>query len=86
MIDNAGFLKESLHCEWGYVINLDKNVLEIYKGYNAKPGNGKRGRYADAGPSESGYYGCVLIKEIAFKDLKKMTIKQIEAYCTSIDK
>lgn len=31
MIDNVSFLQDSLFCEWGYVINLDTNVLEIYR-------------------------------------------------------
>ena len=33
MVDQADFLKDSLFCEWGYVINLDKGVLEIYRGF-----------------------------------------------------
>ncbi len=33
MIDNKDFLQDSLFCEWGYVINLDTEVLEVYKGW-----------------------------------------------------
>ena len=33
MIDSSSFMKDSLLCEWAYVINLTTNRLEIYKGY-----------------------------------------------------
>lgn len=33
-IENLSFAGESLFCEFGYVIDLDKNTFEIYKGYN----------------------------------------------------
>lgn len=31
------FLKDSRFCQWGYVINLDDNVLEVYKGHQRIP-------------------------------------------------
>jgi hypothetical protein len=30
------FAGQSLFCEWAYVIDLDKNVFEVYKGFNTK--------------------------------------------------
>jgi hypothetical protein len=34
---DTGFAGQSLFCEWCYVIDLDKGVLEIYKGFNKAP-------------------------------------------------
>lgn len=31
------FAKDSLFCEYGYVIDLDKNVFEIYEGFSRNP-------------------------------------------------
>jgi hypothetical protein len=34
--NNIKFAQQSLHCEWGYVIDFDKRTFEIYKGFNKK--------------------------------------------------
>ncbi len=58
MIDSADFLADSLFCEWAYIINLDENVFEVYKGYNKNPG--APGRYAHL-RSDKEYYGVALV-------------------------
>lgn len=76
MIDYTDFIKESLFCEWAYIINLNSNELEIYVGFQKEPNNN---RYCIDIPSKSGYYNCKLIKSIPldvirnffdFKDLE----------------
>lgn len=37
IIDYHDFLQDSLFCEWGYIINLDENCLEIWRGFQTKP-------------------------------------------------
>lgn len=35
MIDSHEFMADSLFCEWGYVVDLDKMVLRVYKSADA---------------------------------------------------
>lgn len=32
--DDTSFAGDSLFCEWAYVVDLDKNTFEVYKGFN----------------------------------------------------
>lgn len=56
MLNYNNFIKESLFCEWAYVINLSENILEIYSGFRDKP-NSKENRYKILEPKED-YYAC----------------------------
>ncbi|HBD94633.1 MAG: hypothetical protein A2355_02580 [Spirochaetes bacterium RIFOXYB1_FULL_32_8] len=59
MLDSGKFLKDSLFCEWAYIINLNTNELEIYRGFRKKP-NKKSNRYKILN-SENGYYSCEIL-------------------------
>ncbi len=37
LVNTVDFAEDSLFCEWAYVVDLDKNVLEVYKGFNKEP-------------------------------------------------
>jgi len=37
LMDDREFAHNSLFCEWAYVVNMDHNVLEVYKGFNKDP-------------------------------------------------
>jgi hypothetical protein len=37
LVNRLDFAADSLFCEWAYVIDLDSNVLEVYKGFNTAP-------------------------------------------------
>lgn len=35
--NGVDFAADSLMCEWAYVVDLDKNTFEVYKGFNQTP-------------------------------------------------
>lgn len=58
MVDSSDFIKDSLCCEWAYIINLDENRLEVYEGFQTEP---QKNRY-ELTESDNDYYNCALIK------------------------
>jgi hypothetical protein len=74
MIDSQSFMQDSLFCEWAYIINLDTNKLEIYKGFQKSKPNG---RYSNIEPTGN-YYAVGLVKEYSLKRLPKEFTKKIE--------
>ena len=75
--DNREFAADALFCEWAYVVDLDKSVLEVYKGFGkASPGerfyplqeqHGINDKYGTA-------YGAVrFVTEFRFDELNPKT-------------
>lgn len=89
MVDYSTFLKDSLFCEYAYIINLDEGVLEIYKGFNK--GRKGLGRYAKkyvkaAHREKVEYYGVSLAFTVPLADLQGKTEKEVKAIFTTFDK
>lgn len=62
------FLKESLWCEYAYIVNLDNNTFEFYEGFNTNPN--AKGRYAHYCVDEGKkYYGVKLKRVIPLNDI-----------------
>lgn len=61
MTKHNNFIKESLFCEWAYILNVDEKTFEIYKGFQTAPHT--KGRYAKC-KADFGYYACALIHTI----------------------
>ena len=89
MADHSEFLKDSLFCEWAYIVNLDTETLEIYVGGNRSDTKMKVcGRYAkekidrniNAGKNLEGeyfdYLGVKLIASVPFKTLTEINVGQ----------
>lgn len=75
MIDSSGFMKDSLFCEWAYIINLDTNTLEVYVGFQKEP---QCNRYEIGIPDHSGYYNVGLLTEISLDDIPTDRHKKLE--------
>lgn len=48
LVDNREFARNSLFCEWAYVIDFDDRTLEVYRGFQTKPPTA--GRWAGTAP------------------------------------
>lgn len=59
MIDSHNFIKNSLWCEYAYIINLDTNKLEFWVGFQNNPN--KNNRYGTE--NDDGYYPCKMTAE-----------------------
>jgi hypothetical protein len=77
LLDSGSTILDSLYCEWGYIVNLDDETLEIYKGGQTKPP--RLGRYAKRPPSE-GYYPCALVQVFDWTEI----LNDVEAVCAAV--
>jgi len=80
VIDSHEFMGDSLFCEWAYVINLDEETLEAYKGYNEN--QNALGRYTNKGHYKTHdgtvFYGVALIRTIALSLIRVMSDVDIQ--------
>lgn len=72
ILDSPNFIRDSLFCEWCYVLNLDGDKLEVYVGFQKKPHN--LGRYSNELLMEypngiQPYYPCALLLEFPLDKL-----------------
>lgn len=79
MTDNKDFLKDGLFCEWGYVINLHTQRLEVYRGLQhthqqnryalTEEERLKREAQARRHNWTEAYYNCHLILEFPLRSI-----------------
>lgn len=74
MIDNSGFIKDSLFCEYGYIINLDTCMFEFWSGFQKVPQEGNR--YGETSDDDR-YYPCKLLLEIPLAELELMDVDEL---------
>ena len=61
------FMSDGLFCEYGYIIDLDDNVLRFYRGLKEK--EGKSDLPFPMVADEYGYYPCQLVFALPFNNL-----------------
>jgi hypothetical protein len=79
------FAADSLFCEWAYVVNLDDQTLEVYKGFNTKKLT-KKDRFhylqAKSKPLKTDpkitYYPVKLLASYKFSELTESTMSDLE--------
>ena len=83
LCSDTRFVVDSLFCEWAYVVDLDKNKLEIYKGFNKKPlPNNARFKNMEH-LSENGYYP---VKKVIQFELNELPLTEAERELLSEEK
>lgn len=76
MIDSQQFLLDSLFCEWAYIINLDFEQFEVYRGFNEDPS--APGRYAGLSVKDNDdLFGVSLLHKLKLSELRTSDIDGI---------
>ena len=68
LVNAYEFAGDSLFCEWVYVVDLDKNSLEVYRGFNTT-GITKEDRFYKLHKQENTYYPVKIIQSFSLDDL-----------------
>jgi len=76
--NSIDFAKDSLFCEYAYVVDLDNDILEVYQGFAKRPGK-KTERFYSNTPDEGGYYPIRLKKKYEFSELNENTMKKLSS-------
>lgn len=82
--DDTSFVKDSLFCEYAYLIDLDKMVLELYKGFQKEPQKGNRFGVKKDGDND--YFPCAKVGEISLDGIGKENIKEVTEKMMSLYK
>ena len=85
MTNGVSFGQDSLFCEWGYLVNLDDETVEVYRGFQKEPHT--EGRWSDYDPTadesvgyrSSHYYGIKRIAVIPFAELNEEVMIELES-------
>ncbi len=79
VMDRSDFVVDSLFCEWAYLIDFDRNKLEVYEGFNQEP-LASTERFAHLNIEGSEYYPVKFVVEY---DLSNLPTDQ--DFCSEIE-
>ncbi|MFA5197709.1 MAG: hypothetical protein WC437_04815 [Patescibacteria group bacterium] len=83
LLNSYSFGEESLFCEYAYVIDLDRGIIEIYRGFNKRPMKKTDRWYSETPDGE--YYGVTLWQTIPLKEFTDAKIDELVAMESSED-
>ena len=67
-VEDAGtFPADSLYAEWGYIVDFDMQVFEVYQGFQHE--QHRNGRFAERTPARSGYWPVRLVASWPLSEL-----------------
>lgn len=69
--DSYEFAKDSLYCEWAYIIDFDKNAFEVYKGLNTM-GIRPEDRFFSFYEKSNDYYPVKIIRSFPIDKLPEV--------------
>lgn len=75
LVNKENFAGDSLFCEWAYVVDLDKMVFEVYRGFNTKKTLNEKDRFfylqaeSIKSKEEDTYYPIKMIKSFDLVNL-----------------
>lgn len=76
MVDNQSFIKDSLFCEYAYIINLDTDCLEFWVGFQEKPD--ENNRYGtETHDNMDKYYPCKMVAEYPLDDIDRLSTQTL---------
>lgn len=81
MTDGISFIRDSLFCEYAYIVNLDDETLEFYVGFQTT--SQADNRYG-TNHNNSGYYPCKLALVIPLVDISFNNIDEWVAKMDSV--
>mgnify|MGYP004464857035 FL=1 len=70
MTNDISFIRNSLYCQYAYIVNLDEGVLECYVGFQKK--KQKENRYGTR--KRNCYYPCRLVMQISLSVISSAEI------------
>lgn len=86
LVNNISFINDSLFCEWAYVIDFDKNIIEVYTGFNKNP-NANTGRFPMVLKADDDeYHTCRFIKSYDINYLTSLSEKEALELYRSLEK
>lgn len=86
-IDGKEFAHDSLFCEWGYIVDVDQEVLEVYVGFQKEVPTAGRWAGIENPPDKHGletYHPIRLIWSLPFEEAAIITSEQFAARADEI--